>query len=143
MSASTRTVPAQLSFGRIPSAFAGLALVILLAVAVAIVALNGSKTAAPAASSGFGHGPGDWYYTAPAAPAIGAPPLGYDHGSSNGQTVILPKTISHFGGWAGPRLSDGTPVYIPSVNTDKTKDDIFPGGKSGTGGGHNGARRAQ
>jgi hypothetical protein len=143
MSASTRTAPAQLSFGRIPSAFAALALVVLLAVTVGIVALNGAKAAAPAAAtSGFGHGPGDWYYaTTPAT--IGAPPAGYDHGSSSGETVILPKNISHFGGWAGPRLSDGTPVYIPSVVTDRTKDDLFPGGKAGTGGGHNGARRAQ
>jgi hypothetical protein len=123
MSASTRTAPAQLSFGRIPSAFAGLALVILLAVAVAIVALSGSKTAGRV------------------APAIGAPPLGYDHGSSNGQTVILPKTISHFGGWAGPRLSDGTPVYIPSVSTDKSKDDLYLGTKTGRG--SHGTRRAQ
>ena len=141
MSASTRTAPAQLSLGRIPSAFAGLALVVLLAVAVAIVALNGSKTAAPASTSGFGHGPGDWYYTAPVAPAVGAPPLGYDHGSSNGQTVILPKTILPFGGWAGPRLSDGTPVYPPLVVTDKAKDDLFLGTKTGPHG-RNGTFRA-
>src|SRR5262245_12250676 len=139
MSASTRTAPAQLSFGRIPSAFAMLALAIVIAAAVALIALNGSKAAAPASTSGFGHGPGDWYYTAPAAPAVGAPPLGYDHGSSNGQTVILPKTISHFGGWAGPRLSDGTPVYIPSVITDKTDGGI----PARLGGNHNGTRRAQ
>src|SRR5262245_11972732 len=105
MSASTRTAPAQLSFGRIPSAFAMLALAVVIAAAVATIALAGSKTATTSTTSGFGHGPGDWYYTAPAAaPAVGAPPLGYDHGSSNGQTVILPKTILHFGGWGGPVL---------------------------------------
>ena len=120
MSASTRTVPAQLSFGRFPSALAGLALVVILAVAVAIVALNGAKTTAPAATSGFGHGPGDWYYTAPAAVVKGAPPVVIDHGSSNGETVIRSKTIQA-GGFGGPRL----------------------GGSIGTGGGHNGARRAQ
>jgi len=136
MSASTRTAPAQLSFGRIPSAFAMLALAILIAASVALIALNGSKAAAPAATSGFGHGPGDWYYTAPAAPAVGAPPLGYDHGSSAGDTVI-PSKVNSFGGWAGPRLSDGTPVYIPSVITDSNNDGIRAGG------GHNGTRRAQ
>jgi hypothetical protein len=136
MSASTRTAPAQLSFGRIPSAFAMLALVIVIAAAVALVALNGSKAAAPASTSGFGHGPGDWYYTAPAVPAVGAPPMGYDHGSSNGQTVIKSKAIQ-MGGFGGPRLMDGTDVYIPSVITDST--DV---GIRGTGG-HNGTRRAQ
>jgi hypothetical protein len=50
--------------------------------------MNGTKVAAPSIDAG-----------------IGAPPIGYDHGSSNGETVILPKNISHFGGWGGPRLT--------------------------------------
>jgi hypothetical protein len=67
MSASVNTAPAQAAgWGRFPTALAALALVVVLAVAVAVVALNGAK-AAPAA---------------PVAPAAGAPPIGYDHGSS-------------------------------------------------------------
>ena len=134
MSASTRTAPAQLSFGRFPSALAALALVVILAVAVAIVALSGTKAAAPATTGAKG------------AP----PPAVIDHGWSNGETVILPKTISHFGGWAGPRLVAISPVGndgakpVPS-NIDRYKGPVVLGGatSNGTGGGHNGARRAQ
>jgi len=96
MSASTRTAPAQLSFGRFPSALAALALVVILAVAVAIVALNGTKAAATVTTGAKG------------AP----PPAVIDHGWSNGETVILPKTISHFGGWGGPRLA---PAITPAL----------------------------
>jgi len=95
MSASITAAPARSSFGRIPSAFAALALVVVLAVSVALVAMNGSKVAAPSIDAG-----------------IGAPPIGYDHGSSSGETVILPKTISHFGGWGGPRLA---PAITPAL----------------------------
>jgi hypothetical protein len=137
MSASTRTAPAQLSFGRFPSALAALALVVILAVAVAIVALNGTKAAATVTTGAKG------------AP----PPAVIDHGWSNGETVILPKTISHFGGWAGPRAA---PVVISPVGNDGPKSidraingtlkgPVVLGGpaSNGTGGGHNGARRAQ
>jgi hypothetical protein len=119
MSASTRTAPAQVSFGRIPLAFAALALVLLLAVAVAIVALNGSKAAAPAVTS---HG----------AP----PPAVIDHGWSSGETVILPKAIPHMGGWGGP-------VLAPSINDRLKGETKLDGGRTSTGGGHNGTRRAQ
>jgi hypothetical protein len=142
MSVSTQVAPRQLSFGRFPTAaLAMLALVVVIAAAVALVALNGSKTAATSTSTGFGHGPGDWYYTAPVAPAVGAPPLGYDHGSSNGQTVILPKTISHFGGWAGPALKDEN--FVSKDVLEQTKDNGGAGRLTGTGAGHNGTRRAQ
>jgi hypothetical protein len=57
--------------------------------------MNGTKVAAPSIDAG-----------------IGAPPIGYDHGSSSGETVILPKTISHFGGWGGPRLA---PAITPAL----------------------------
>src|SRR5262245_1201791 len=101
MSASARTVPAQAAgFGRFPTALAALALVVLLAVMVAIVALNGTKASTPAATSGFGHGPGDWYYTAPVT-TVGAPPAGYDHGSS---IPWAPSLIPSYGGYGGPRL---------------------------------------
>jgi|SRR4029453_8675223 hypothetical protein len=87
MSVSTQTAPRQLSFGRFPAALAMLALVVVLAVAVAIVALNGSK-AAPTTTS----------------PKAAPPPAVIDHGWSNGETVIPPKTISHPGGFGGPRV---------------------------------------
>jgi hypothetical protein len=100
MSASTRSVPVQAGLGRFPSTLAALALVVILAVAVAIVALNGTKAA-------------------PVAGAKGAPPPAViDHGWSNGETVILPQNISHFGGWGGPRTA---PVY----KGDNSKDDKY------------------
>jgi hypothetical protein len=148
MSASTQAAPRQISFGRFPTAFAALALVVILAVVVALVALNGAKTAAPATTSGFGHGPGDWY-AAPAAPAVGAPPAAIDHHEDIG--TWAPSLIPSYGGFGGPRLipsddglvgprlGDGTPVYIPSVITDATN----PGSVSTDRGGHNGTRRAQ
>jgi hypothetical protein len=119
MSASTRTAPAQLSLGRIPSAFASLALVVILAVALAVVALNGTK-AAPAKTGAEG----------------AAPPAVIDHGWSNGETKILPK-VTTYGGWNGPRLS-GT-----SINDRLKGETRLDGGRLSTGGGHNGARRAQ
>jgi hypothetical protein len=50
MSASVTAAPARSSSGRFPSALAAMALVVILAVAFAIVALNGNK-AAPAATN--------------------------------------------------------------------------------------------
>ena len=117
MSASTRSVPAQVGLGRFPSTLAALALVVILAVAVAIVALNGAK-AAPIASGAKG------------AP----PPAVIDHGWSNGETVIVPSnvtyyggwnvpsTVKQFGGWGGPRLAPAItpalkgPVYLGDPN---------------------------
>jgi len=133
MSASTRTAPAQLSFGRVPSALAALALVVILAVAVAIVALNGTKVAAPAKAGSVG------------AP----PPIGYDHGSSNGETVFLPKNISHFGGWGGPSLGSTVndrlkgEVVLGDSTSAVGNDGPKPVAPSTTRGGHNGTRRDQ
>jgi hypothetical protein len=105
MSASVRTVPAQAAgWGRFPTAFAALALVVILAVMVAIVALNGTKASTPATTSGFGHGPGDWYYTT--TTEVGAPPAGYDHGSSSGELKWAPSLIPSHGGFGGPRLTE-------------------------------------
>src|SRR6186997_705104 len=56
MSASITAAPARSSFGRIPSAFAALALVVVLAVSVALVAMNGTK-AAPITTSPKGAPP--------------------------------------------------------------------------------------
>ena len=122
MSVSTQAAPRQMSFGRFPAALAMLALVVVIAAAVALVALNGSKSATVA------------------APGAGAPPVVIDHGWSNGQTVILPKAISHFGGWAGPRFAD--PNYVAPSVLEQTKDNTF-GGRISNGGGHNGTRRPQ
>ena len=75
MSASTNTVPTQMGFGRLPSAFAALALVVILAVAVAIVALGSTKPRAGSPTSG----------------AKGAPPPAFiDHGWSG---VTIPEAI--------------------------------------------------
>jgi hypothetical protein len=119
MSASTQTAPAQLGFGRVPSAIATLALVVVLAVAVAIVALNGTKAAPTTGGT-------------KAAP----PPAVIDHGWSNGETVILPKTIQHPGGFGGPRLAPAIPPTL--------KGPVYLGEKPYTGGAPSGVRsRAQ
>lgn len=73
MSASTRTVPAQIGWGGFPSALAALALVVILAVAVALMAINVKAT--PAVQS-----------SAKGAPA----PAFIDHGS-RGEFVIPAK----------------------------------------------------
>ena len=116
MSASITAAPARTSFDRIPSALAALALVVVLAVSVALVAMNGTKIAAPALDGAKG------------AP----PPAVIDHGWSNGETVILPKTVSHFGGWGGPRLA-------PAVSLE-LKGPVYLGSKPLTGGAPRGAR---
>ena len=86
MSVSTQTAPKQFSFGRFPAALAMLALVVILAAAVAIVALNGTKAAAPATSGAKG------------AP----PPAVIDHGWSSavvyGQSVTSVPFYDH--GWS-------------------------------------------
>jgi hypothetical protein len=105
MSASTQAAPRQISFGRLPSALAMLALVVIIAAAVAIVALNGTKAAAPATSGAKGQ----------------PPPAVIDHGWSSGETIILPKAVPHLGGWGGPRLAPEIsqtlkgPVYLGSA----------------------------
>ncbi|MFL5726316.1 MAG: hypothetical protein ACJ765_04480 [Chloroflexota bacterium] len=112
MSASARTAPAQMGFGRLPSAFAALALVVILAATVAIVALNGTKAATPVSP----------------AKAI-APPAVIDHGWSNGETRIgttwAPSLIPSYGGFAGPRL--GT-----TGMSDASKDDTYVPARAGT-----------
>jgi hypothetical protein len=91
-----------MGFGRLPSAFAALALVIILAVAVAIVALNGTKASAPATSGAKG------------AP----PPAVIDHGWSSTTKVApaIPEGTSPFGGFGGPAAA---PVY----KGDNSKED--------------------
>jgi hypothetical protein len=106
MSASTRTVPAQFGFGRLPSALAMLALVVILAAAVAIVALNGTKAAAPVTSGAKGQ----------------PPPAVIDHGWSSATKVApaLPAGTSPYGGFGGPAAPVPAlkgPVYIDGGNS--------------------------
>ena len=119
MSASTQTAPARLSFGRFPSTLAALALVVILAVAVAVVALNGTK-ATPVGSGAKG------------AP----PPAVIDHGSRG--EMPAPITIHNYGGWGG--------AVPPVLNRgDNSKDDQYTISREPyTGGAPNGIRpRAQ
>jgi hypothetical protein len=105
MSASTRSVPAPIGWGRFPTTLAAVALVVILAVAVALAALNGAK-AAPAVETG----------------TKGAPPPAFHDSDARGQMYTAPVTVpfhdsddrgklyigtyngtSGFGGWSGPR----------------------------------------
>jgi hypothetical protein len=87
MSVSTQAAPRQISFGRFPAAMAVIALALVIAAAVAIVALNGTKAAAPATTGAKG------------AP----PPAVIDHGWSSavdyGQSVTNVPFYDH--GWSG------------------------------------------
>ena len=107
MSASTRSVPAPIGAGRFPTTFAAAALVVILAIAVALVALNGAK-AAPIVESG----------------AKGAPPPAFHDSDARGEMYTVPvyaptwhdsddrgipysfdgSGSSGLGGWNGPRL---------------------------------------
>jgi hypothetical protein len=105
MSASTRTAPAQLGLGGLPTAIIAMALVVIIAAAVAFAALNGTKVA-PATGTG-----------AQNVPLV-------DHGSRGELSIPVPAYIWHdgddyapagpvsgpesFGGWNGPRLVEGT-----------------------------------
>jgi hypothetical protein len=115
MSASTRSVPAQVGLGRFPSTLAALALVVILAAAVAIVALNGTKAAAPAVSG-----------------AKGAPPPAFiDHGS-RGEMPAPVTTTHNYGGWGGPRpaaISQWNPGYVAPAITPALKGPVYLGEK--------------
>jgi hypothetical protein len=93
MSASITAAPARSSFGRIPAALAALALVVVLAVTIALVAMNGTKAAAPITTS----------------PKGAPPPAVIDHSSSSGEKMVnpiwAPSLIPSYGGFGGPRLT--------------------------------------
>ena len=93
MSASITAAPARTSFDRIPSALAALALVVVLAVTIALVAMNGTKAAAPAVDS----------------PKGAPPPAVIDHSYSSGEKMVnpvwAPSLIPSYGGFGGPRLT--------------------------------------
>ena len=126
MSASTRTVQQPLGIGQLGAALVVIALALIVAVAVALGSVGTTtKKAAPAAPpigyppAGYDHG---WSQAGPStnigAPAgigyppagydhgwsqagtssnVGAPPVGYDHGSSELSIGTAPKT----GGFVG------------------------------------------
>ena len=122
MSASTRTAPASIGWGRFPSALAALALVVILAVAVTLMALNikatpatqaGAKGAPPPAF--IDHGSRDEFKLAvPAVPF-------HDHGSRDEMGGVVQATGISGGGW--------TPAAAAGANADK-----------GSGSGNNGPR---
>jgi len=93
MSASVTTAPARTSFDRIPAALAALALVVVLAVSVALVAMNGTKAAAPTII----------------APKGAPPPVVIDLSYSSGEKMVnpvwAPSLIPSIGGFGGPRLT--------------------------------------
>jgi hypothetical protein len=101
MSASITAAPARSSFGRIPAALAALALVAVLAITIALVAMNGTK-AAPITS-----------------PKGAPPPAVIDHSYSSGEKMVnpvwAPSLIPSYGGFGGPRLT--TPSSDGAGNT--------------------------
>jgi hypothetical protein len=103
MSASTQAAPRQMSFGRMPSILAVLALIVVIAVAVSLVALSGAKTAAPATS-----------------PAKGAaPPVVIDHGWSSalyGQSVTNVPFYDH--GWSKINEPGQSVTNVPFYDHD-------------------------
>lgn len=104
MSASTQAAPKQMSFGRFPMALAAMALVVILAVVVALVALNGTKAVAPT------------------APAVGAPPIGYDHGSSSGEVQwgqSLTNVPFYDHGWSSAETYELPPYYGPFYHSQE------------------------
>ena len=93
MSASVTTAPTRTSFDRIPAALAALALVVVLAVSVALVAMNGTKAAAPTII----------------APKGAPPPVVIDHSYSSGEKMVnpvwAPSLFPSIGGFGGPCLT--------------------------------------
>jgi hypothetical protein len=108
MSASTRSVPAPIGWGRFPTTLAAVALVVILAVAVALVALNGTK-AAPA--TGTKGAPPPAFHDSDARGEMYPAPVNvpFHDSDDRGQTFSVPGAGNPgYGGWNGPRLDDGT-----------------------------------
>jgi hypothetical protein len=142
MSASTQAAPRQISFGRLPSALAMLALVVIIAAAVAIVALNGTKAAAPVTSGAKGQPPPavidhGWSSAQYYGQSVTNVPF-YDHGWSKvnepGQSVTNVPFYDH--GWStagtsvdakpylGPFYYNATGAYPPFVTPYQASDGI-------------------
>ena len=110
MSASTRSVPAPIGWGRFPTTLAAVALVVIIAVAVALVALNGTK-AAPAVDSGAKGAPPPAFHDSDARGEMYPAPVAvpFHDSDGRGQTFSVPGAGNPgYGGWNGPRLNDGT-----------------------------------
>jgi hypothetical protein len=114
MSASTQTAPRQMSFGRFPMALAMLALIVILAVAIAAVALNGTKAAAPATTGAKGAPPPavidhGWSSAVDYGTSVTNVPF-YDHGWSKvnepGQSVTNVPFYDH--GWSSAKTLGAT-----------------------------------
>jgi len=111
MSASTQAAQRQIGLGRFPTAFAALALVVLIAAVIAIVALNGTKPAAPTTSGAKGEPPPavidhGWSSAADYWQGYGTGPFD-DHGWSTAGTSTAPLP------YAGPLYYNGTTPYAP------------------------------
>ena len=101
MSASITTAPARASFGRFSLAIALMALAVVIAAAVALVALNGTKTAAPTTGAATQYGQ-----------SVTNVPF-YDHGWSEASTSAATKAYANF----GPYYYNGYDSYTPSTGT--------------------------
>ena len=119
MSASTQAAPAQVRFGRFPVALALLGLAIVIAAAVAVVAMYGTKTASPAIGTAsvvqagqsvtnvpfYDHG---WSKINEPGQSVTNVPF-YDHGWSIAGTSATPKADAYF----GPYYYNGYDSYAP------------------------------
>ena len=147
MTVSTQAAPRQMSLGRFPSVLAIIALAVVIVAAIALIVANAPKAAAPAASTGFGHGPGDWYYaTTTNADIYGvskASVLYNDHGASginemgvskagvlyndHGASGINESRIPATESFKGPYLNNGVIAVPPAAaSTGKTFNGLMP-----------------
>ena len=126
MSASITAAPARTSFGRFALAIALMALAVVIAAAVALVALNGAKTAAPTTGAATQYGQSvtnvpfydhGWSKINEPGQSVTNVPF-YDHGWSIAGTSTTP-------GYFGPYYYNGYDSYAPF---DATK-----GASTGTG----------
>ena len=130
MTASTQTVPRQLTFGRFPTAFVALAMVAILAVAVALAIANGSKTTPATGTGAHGYAApivhdGGSRETFPGAQNVPA------HDTDHGNLFAGSKAgADAFGGWGGPRLS-ATAGAMKDAAKDDTYTPAAPGSRPG------------
>ena len=111
MSASITAAPARTSFGRFSLAIALMALAVVIAAAVALVALNGTKTAAPTTGTAAQYGQ-----------SVTNVPF-YDHGWSKinepGQSVTNVPFYDH--GWSIAGTSTTPPTSARTTTTATTR----------------------
>lgn len=147
MTVSTQAAPRQMSLGRFPSVLAIIALAVVIVAAIALIVANVPKAATPATSTGFGHGPGDWYYaTSTDTTNYGESVSGvwfYDHGASginepgqskagamyndHGASGINESRIPATESFRGPYLNNGVIAVLPAApSTGKTFNGLMP-----------------